>query len=124
MVAAHEWGTARRLTDPLLVAGAAGLVAQGRCRRFSVLQGRHVSHLGDEARRVGCPAADEGHGDDRDPRFSPDGTRIAFSSDRAFKGNYDIWVVEVAGGKLTQWTSDPADEFEPAWRWTARRSHL
>ena len=57
----------------------------------------------------------DGHGDDRDPRFSPDGMRIAFSSDRAFKGNYDIWVVEVASGKLTQWTSDPADEFEPAW---------
>jgi Tol biopolymer transport system component len=57
----------------------------------------------------------EGHGDDREPRFSPDGTRIAFASDRAFKGSYDIWVVELASGKLTRWTSGPADEYEPAW---------
>jgi Tol biopolymer transport system component len=57
----------------------------------------------------------DGHGDDRDPRFSPDGTKIAFSSDRAFKGSYDIWVVDVATGKLTQWTSGADDEYEPAW---------
>ena len=56
-----------------------------------------------------------GHGDDREPRFSPDGARIAFASDRAFNGSYDIWVVDVASGELKQWTSSPADEFEPAW---------
>jgi Tol biopolymer transport system component len=56
-----------------------------------------------------------GHGDDRDPRLSPDGTRIAFSSDRAFEGTYDIWVVEVATGALTRWTSATTDEFEPTW---------
>src|SRR4029077_2496606 len=57
----------------------------------------------------------DGHGDDREPRFSPDGTRIAFASDRAFAGSYDIWVVDVATGALTQWTKGPADEFEPSW---------
>ena len=56
-----------------------------------------------------------GHGDDREPRFSPDGTRIAFDSDRAFKGSYDIWSVDVASGALKQWTSSEADEYEPAW---------
>lgn len=57
-----------------------------------------------------------GHGDDREPRISPDGKRIAFASDRAFKGSYDIWTVEVATGVAKQITFGEADEFEPAWR--------
>jgi Tol biopolymer transport system component/imidazolonepropionase-like amidohydrolase len=56
-----------------------------------------------------------GHGDDREPSFSPDGKTIAFASDRAFKGSYDIWTVDVATGTLTQKTSSEADEYEPAW---------
>jgi Tol biopolymer transport system component len=66
-----------------------------------------------------------GHGDDREPRFSPEGTKIAFASDRAFNGSYDIWVVDLASNALTQWTNTggvttpptPAsvDEFEPTW---------
>lgn len=57
-----------------------------------------------------------GHGDDREPRISPDGKRVAFSSDRAFKGSYDIWMVEIATGTLRQITFGDEDEFEPAWR--------
>jgi Tol biopolymer transport system component len=56
-----------------------------------------------------------GHGDDREPSISPDGTTIAFASDRAFKGSYDIWTVNLATGALKQITSSDADEFEPAW---------
>jgi len=56
-----------------------------------------------------------GHGDDREPAFSPDGTKIAFASDRAFKGSYDIWTVDLASGNLKQWTSSDADEYEPSW---------
>jgi Tol biopolymer transport system component len=56
-----------------------------------------------------------GHGDDREPRISPDGKTIAFSSDRAFKGSYDVWTVDIAGGALKQITSAPADEYEPNW---------
>jgi Tol biopolymer transport system component len=56
-----------------------------------------------------------GHGDDREPRLSPDGTMIAFASDRAFNGSYDIWTVKVDGTDLKQITSSPADEYEPNW---------
>ena len=56
-----------------------------------------------------------GHGDDREPSFSPDGKTIAFASDRAFKGSYDIWTVDVATGALKQRTSAADDEYEPAW---------
>src|SRR5215469_2041705 len=56
-----------------------------------------------------------GHGDDREPHLSPDGTTIAFASDRAFKKSYDIWTVKVDGSDLKQITSSDADEFEPTW---------
>lgn len=56
-----------------------------------------------------------GHGDDREPRFSPDGTEIAFSSDRGFDGRYDVWTADVATGALTRMTSGPEDNYEPAW---------
>jgi Tol biopolymer transport system component len=55
----------------------------------------------------------DGHGDDREPRFSP-GKSVAFASDRAFTGNYDVWVADAATGKLKQWTLERTDEFEPA----------
>jgi Tol biopolymer transport system component/predicted Ser/Thr protein kinase len=42
---------------------------------------------------------------DRRPRFSPDGSRIAFYSNRG--GNYEIWTVARDGSGLRQLTSDP-----------------
>ncbi len=51
--------------------------------------------------------------DDIQPRFSPDGNRIAFASNRT--GNWDIWVVHRDGTGLTQLTSDNADEVAPTW---------
>lgn len=56
-----------------------------------------------------------GHGDDREPRISPDGKTIVFDSDRAFKGSYDIWTVDIATGALKQITHSELDEYEPNW---------
>lgn len=56
-----------------------------------------------------------GHGDDREPRISPDGSTIVFASDRAFNGSYDIWTVQTDGSGLKQITSSAADEYEPNW---------
>lgn len=56
----------------------------------------------------------DGEFDYREPRWSPDGEHIAFSSDRE-KGSYDIWSIEVESRELTQWTSDAGDESQPAW---------
>jgi tricorn protease len=47
------------------------------------------------------------------PRFSPDGKRIAFSSNRA--GNYDVYVVSADGGKPTQLTFNSADDTVIGW---------
>ena len=61
--------------------------------------------------------------DDREPAWSHDGTRVAFSSDRgesisagqAGTGNYNVWILDVRSGALTQVTKDRADDFMPTW---------
>jgi TolB protein len=42
-----------------------------------------------------------------------DGTWLAYDSDRS--GNADIWKVPLAGGDPVQLTTDPRDDFIPAW---------
>jgi Tol biopolymer transport system component len=51
---------------------------------------------------------------DRFPRWSPDGKRILFYSNRS--GNWDIWTVNANGGELTQITDTPdRDETQSDW---------
>jgi Tol biopolymer transport system component len=54
---------------------------------------------------------------DGEPAWSPDGTKIAFSSDRAsaFRGNTDIWVMNADGSNPVRLTSSRAKEEWPAW---------
>lgn len=47
------------------------------------------------------------------PTISPDGQRIAFSSNRG--GNWDIFVMAATGGQAVQLTSDYAHELHPSW---------
>jgi Tol biopolymer transport system component len=51
--------------------------------------------------------------DDRDPRFSPDGTKIAFAR-AASTGQYDLWIMNADGTGQTPITATPGyTEFEP-----------
>lgn len=45
------------------------------------------------------------------PAVSPDGKKIAFTSDRS--GNWDIYMMDAAGGQPVQLTNDPAHEIHP-----------
>ena len=55
--------------------------------------------------------------DDREPAWSHDGTRVAFSSDRGnpLGSDYNIWVLDTRTGELRQLTKDPSEDFMPTW---------
>lgn len=48
-----------------------------------------------------------------EPALSPEGTRIAFTSDRS--GNRDIYVTDVRGGNPIPVTTHLSDDYEPVW---------
>jgi TolB protein len=62
-------------------------------------------------RRVGAP----GDWLDEEPRWSPDGTLIAFSSTRGQKGNLDIFVMNADGSNVVRLTDHAAPEQGPVW---------
>ena len=47
------------------------------------------------------------------PSLSRDGKLLAYASDRAGKGDLDIWVQQLAGGAPIQLTDDPTDDVSP-----------
>jgi serine/threonine protein kinase/Tol biopolymer transport system component len=49
-----------------------------------------------------------------DPVLSPDGTRVAYASDRDSNGNLNIWIQQVGTGDRLRLTRNEADEHEPA----------
>ncbi|WP_344567464.1 amidohydrolase family protein [Streptomyces axinellae] len=71
----------------------------------------------------------EGPWDDRGPAWSPDGTRLAFASERGgdpVKGSpYRVWVLDVRSGELTRLTGKEGqhgplqggawEDFDPTW---------
>lgn len=105
-------GDAEALTDPELQPSRPDVGDDGRIAFQSYADGRfHVSTMAADGSDV--EQVTEGEFDDREPRWSPDGSQIAFSSDRG--GSYDIWTVDVSSGELQQWTDDPGTEVEPSW---------
>jgi CSLREA domain-containing protein len=50
---------------------------------------------------------------DTDPRWSPDGTKIAFTSDRS--GNNDVFVMNANGSGVVNLSQHPGNDHSPAW---------
>jgi tricorn protease len=67
-----------------------------------------VSRDGGEARRLTSTPAVE-----QDPHLSPDGSLLAFSSNRS--GDWAVYVMPVAGGDATRLTWYPASAFARGW---------
>jgi TolB protein len=63
----------------------------------------------------GSPAVQltDNPGEDANPHWSPDGSTIAFMSDRG--GNWDIWVIPAEGGTARQVTFHPSTDRNPRW---------
>jgi len=51
---------------------------------------------------------------DSNPRWSPDGKRIAFKSTRT-GGQYDAYVMDANGANVTRITDHPAQDHDPVW---------
>jgi serine/threonine protein kinase len=47
------------------------------------------------------------------PALSPDGSLLAYASDRSGAGNLDIWVQQIANGQLLPRTFGPTDDISP-----------
>jgi Tol biopolymer transport system component len=54
-----------------------------------------------------------GPGEDSDPAYSPDGSRIAFASTRT--GGGDIYVMNADGTGVVRLTTNPLEEGQPSW---------
>jgi Tol biopolymer transport system component len=108
-------GPGRQITQPIQEASHPDWSAKGDLVAIQSYAGGtfHIWTMKPDG--TGLKQVTSGHGDDREPRISPDGSTIAFASDRAFKGSYDIWTVHTDGTGLKQITNSAADEYEPSW---------
>ena len=84
--------------------GDSGLVVEARIPRTELVE----IGLGGEGRG----RLTRGNSNDRQPVYSPDGTRIVFSSNRS--GNLDVWAHELATGSVRRLTDHPGDDWDPA----------
>jgi len=67
-----------------------------------------VSRSGGETNRL-----TSGVGVETDPKFSPDGSSIAFSGD--YDGNRDVYVIPASGGVPKRLTYHPAVDLAVGW---------
>jgi len=101
-------GTGRRRTMRLVAAGmvAATLLGAGA---WNLLRPKSAA-----PQRVALTRLTWDSGLTKDAVLSPDGTRIAYASDRDNEGNLDIWIQQVGTGDRLRLTRNEADEYEPA----------
>jgi tricorn protease len=98
-----------RAQDPIRLGRTPDISPDGKLVAFSYLGDIWtVETIGGTARAITTHPAH-----DISPVFSPDGRRIAFSSNR--HGSYDIYVVPVQGGRPTRLTVDSGTEMVCGW---------
>ena len=73
-----------------------------------------VPKAGGAATRLSSPPGEESF-----PRFSPDGSKLAFSAD--YDGNTDVYVVPTAGGEPVRLTHHPMPDRVVGWHPDGRR---
>jgi TolB protein len=116
MVRATIRGVAAGLAAAVLAAGPAGGAQLGG--NGLIAFDRHRNHNWDiwlkrPSRGAAAARLTTSPADDFAPSFSPDGRRIAFTSDR--RGNYDIYTMNAAGRDLRRITTNPGKDAFPSW---------
>ncbi len=105
-----------QLLAPTVVPGAERVLTITEGTNFAVTvgpDGTTVLDLQGALWRLPGTKLTDGHGDDRLPRFSPDGRQLIFQTFRA--GDFDIWQIPAAGGQAQALTEGPDDDREPVW---------
>jgi len=103
IVASTPWG----------VADTALVFVQGEILVTSTREGTADIFALDRANPEVLVPVTSGPGDDIGAAYSPDGSRVAFASNR--DGNFEIYVVDADGGQPVRVTNTEANETEPAW---------
>ena len=94
--------------------GLSGTLAfQSDVRSSSNPNGRVKIYRIDLATGVITPLTRDGDWNDEQPRWSPDGQRIAFKSDRS--GSYNLYVMDADGRNVTRLTDHGGSDHDPAW---------
>jgi len=90
------------------------LSAQGRIVYSQEIDGAHWAVFVADADRSDPRQLTLGSSNAQDPSWSPDGTKIAFASDRG--GNYDIFAMNADGtGVARLETANKSQSYHPAW---------
>ncbi|MFS8099713.1 amidohydrolase family protein [Lentzea alba] len=110
-------GRARKLTDELQDATLPSFGPGDQIAFQSYRDGNY--HLYVTSLNGGIKQLTQGRYDHREPAFSPDGTKIAFVSDRA--GSYGVHVLDVKSGAITQLTGVPDEAAAPQWSKDGKR---
>jgi Tol biopolymer transport system component len=94
--------------------GLSGTLAfQSDARSASNPNGRVKIYTIDLASGAITALTRDGDWNDEQPRWSPDGTRIAFKSNRS--GSYNLYVMDADGGRVTRVTDHGRNDQEPSW---------
>ena len=107
-------GKERRLTPDSVRISAFNASPDGKQIVYVIEHGGGVQDLAVMPLAGGAPRAlVAGGGTVISPLWSPDGTKIVFTSDRG--GSSDVWVIDAGGGAPRQLVNWPSSELYPVW---------